>query len=183
MQHPHVHPTFRPILDDIRVSLNASPAVWRSAELIREIAAARAQQALEDSPAASQVDEAISRIGGGYDSEARRQAIRAVAEGHAAVLTTGRHYNHAAANCADDVNRGGGTVSDHAVRWAKERGVGAAERFVIEALFPLNEAGELQLEEARWELAGFAAAADATDESRGRTGHYLRRPALKAESI
>ena len=182
MQHPQVHPTFRPILDAIWCGPNPSPIARLVADQANATLAARSRSEIEDSPAARYVDAAISRIAGGYDSEARRQAISAVDEGRAAVLTTGRHHNHAAANCADDVNRGSGTVSDHAVRWAKDRGVGAAERFVIEALFPLNEAGELQLEEARWELAGFSAAADPIDEDRGRTGHYLRRPALKAES-
>ena len=159
MSSTHLHPTA-----PVRCGAGAGMATRRiAAQINREIDRRCAERRLAGT-SADVVDAALARIkDDSYDSQARRDAIAAVDAGRAAVLTTGRHHNHAAANAAYEVNRGVSTVAAHALRWARDRGVGAAERYVVNALVALNEAGERQLEEARWALADMRGVAQAAE--------------------
>lgn len=106
-----------------------------------------------ETQATALVDAALRRIGDdGYCTMGRREAIRAVVEGRAAVLTRGRYHNQAAANAAYAVNASQGTVAEHTAEWAVKRSPRDAHRFVVEALYPLNQAGALQVRTARHEL-------------------------------
>ena len=121
---------------------------------------------LQTSPAAIVRAVIDTHCRGDYFTIERETAIRAVAAGRPAVITTGSYHNCAALSASEAVNEGESLidwiVADQASGRHGERSKHRTFYLhsVLAYLRPLNAAGERAIEEARWFCADAQMAAE-----------------------
>lgn len=93
---------------------------------------------------------------GDYDIIERESAIRALTEGRPCLLNTGGYHNQVAGLVSEAVNEGDSLIV-YIERQAIKFGPASryAQRFwwavnILNCLYPVNRAGEAELEQARW---------------------------------